>query len=120
MLTDLHPVPCCNGLNERFLVTDLLAGIARFFLRLVLLLMGFAFAASLVVAAMVLASLWALRAGWARLTGRPVTPWVMRMRPQDGWNRFYRQTGAPPSNEPGPPRRDTADVTDVEVKEPRI
>lgn len=105
--------------NERPLVTDLLAGFTRFFLRLVLLLMGLAFAASLVVAAMVLASIWALRAGWARLTGRPITPWVMRMRPQDGWNRFYKQSGSAPSSEPAPPRRDKADVTDVKVKEPR-
>lgn len=108
-----------QSVNERPVVTEFFAGITRFFLRLVLLLMGLAFAASLVVAAMVLASIWALRAGWARLTGRPVTPWVMRVRPQDGWNRFYKQSGAPHSGEPAAPRRDTSDVTDVEIKEPR-
>ena len=83
--------------------------------------MGLVFAATLLFAVLVLACIWALRAGWARLTGRPVTPWVMRFNPQDGWNRFNRAPGpwpGPQSGEPAP-RRDLTDVTDVEVKEPR-
>ncbi|RZL93056.1 MAG: hypothetical protein EOP76_10270, partial [Variovorax sp.] len=31
---------------------------------------------------------WGLRYGWARLTGRPVTPWVMRFNPGAGFDRF--------------------------------
>lgn len=86
-----------------------------------LLAMGLVFAASLLVAVMVLACIWALRAGWARLTGRPVTPWVMRVHPQDGWNRFNKPPApwAGPGDGTPPPPRDLADVTDVEPKEPR-
>ena len=29
-----------------------------------------------------------LRYGWARLTGKPVTPWVMRFHPGQGFDRF--------------------------------
>ena len=46
--------------------------------------MGVVLFLSLVAAVMVLALVWALRAGWARLTGKPVTPWVMRMDPRTG------------------------------------
>ena len=102
-------------------MNDFFAGIARFVLRVVFLFMGLVFAATLLFAVLVLACIWALRAGWARLTGRPVTPWVMRFNPQDGWNRFNRAPGpwpGPQSGEPAP-RRDLTDVTDVEVKEPR-
>ena len=93
----------------------------RLFLRVVFLCMGLVFAAPLLFAVQVLACIWALRAGSARLTRRPVTPWVMRLHPQDGWNRFNRAPGpwpGPQSGEPAP-RRDLTDVTDVEVKEPR-
>lgn len=102
-------------------MNDFLAGIARFFLRVVFLCMGLVFAASLLFVALVLACIWALRAAWARLTGRPVTPWVMRVHPQDGWNRFYRPPGAGPGSrgDEASARRDLSDVTDVEVKEPR-
>ena len=106
-------------------MNDFLTGLARFFLRLLLLALGLVFAAFLVLAVVLLAAIWALRAGWARLTGRPVTPWVMRYRPQDGWSRFNRRPGQAPAQGDGPPRgylADTsspADVTDVEVKEPK-
>jgi hypothetical protein len=60
---------------------------------------------------------------WVRLTGQPVTPFVMRVDPRGGFNRMYRGAPARPVNEPVPPeptrRREIADVTDVEVKEPR-
>ena len=85
----------------------------------VLALMGLVFALSLLAAALILACIWAIRAGWARLTGRPVTPWVMRVDPREGWNRFYQSPGPWPRREPGPlARLDQSDVTDVEVKEP--
>ena len=63
-----------------------------FFLRLVLFLLGLMFAASLAVAVMLLATVWALRYGWARLTGRPVQPWVMRFDPRHGFDRFRAAT----------------------------
>ena len=50
----------------------------NFFLRLILFFLGLIFAASLAVAVLLLAMVWGLRYGWARLTGQPVKPWVMR------------------------------------------
>lgn len=74
----------------------------NFFLRAVLLLMGLVFAASLAVAVLLLMAFWALGAGWARLTGRPVTPWVMRFDPRAGFEQFRaaaaRQTGPSPAD----------------------
>lgn len=60
----------------------------NFILRFVLFLLGLVFAASLAVAVLLLAVAWGLRYGWARLTGRPITPWVMRFNPGAGFNRF--------------------------------
>lgn len=95
----------------------------RVILRLVLLVAGLLFAASLALAVLVLLAFWGLRMVWARLTGQPVTPFVMRVDPRGGFNRMYRGASARPASEPGPSepvrRRQIADVTDVEVKEPR-
>lgn len=96
----------------------------RFILRLILLAAGLVFAASLALMVLVLLAFWGLRMVWARLTGQPVTPFVMRVDPRGGFNRMYRGAPPKPVNDPGPPeparRREIADVTDVEVKEPRI
>ncbi|MBK8071172.1 MAG: hypothetical protein IPK34_03765 [Ramlibacter sp.] len=95
----------------------------RFVLRLVLLAAGLVFAASLLLAVGVMLVLWGLRMLWARLTGRPVTPFVMRMDPRGGFNRFYAarsgavvdaetvDRGASPAV-----RGRRADVTDVEAR----
>jgi hypothetical protein len=60
----------------------------NFLLRLVLFFLGLLFAASLAVAVLLLAAVWGLRYGWARLTGQPVQPWVMRFDPRHGFDRF--------------------------------
>ena len=60
----------------------------NFLLRVVLFLIGLVFAAALLCAVLLLGAVWALRAGWARLTGKPVTPWVMRFNPRSGFDRF--------------------------------
>lgn len=60
----------------------------NFLLRVVLFMMGLVFAASIAFAVMLLAALWALRYAWAKLTGRPVNPWVMRFSPGQGFDRF--------------------------------
>jgi len=57
-------------------------------LRLVLFFMGLVFAASLAVAVLLLAAIWGLRYGWARLTGQQTRPWVMRFDPRGGFDRF--------------------------------
>ena len=86
------------------------------FLRLVLLAAGLVFAASLLVAVMGLLAIWGLRYGWARLAGRPITPFVFRMDPRAGFERVWQagEGGAVP-----PASREIADVTDVVAKEPR-
>ena len=86
-----------------------------FILRLVLFIAGLVFAASLAVAFLLLLLLWGLRAAWARLTGRPVSPFVMRINPRGGFDRMFRRAPQP-GRAPGS-RVD--DVTDVEAKPPR-
>ncbi|WP_237288486.1 hypothetical protein [Variovorax sp. PAMC 28711] len=60
----------------------------NFIFRVVFFLLGLVFAASLAVAVLLLAAVWGVRYGWARLTGKPVTPWVMRFNPGAGFDRF--------------------------------
>jgi len=99
--------------------------VLNFLVRLVLVAVGLVFAASLALAVMILLAVWSLRMLWARLTGRPVTPFVMRVDPRSGFRRFNERTfgerPVDPEAAPGPapaPAR-VADVTDVEVKEIR-
>ncbi len=102
-------------------MNDLIAAFARLVLRLVLIAAGLVFAAALVVALLLLVAFWVLRAAWARLTGRPVTPFVMRMNPRSGFEHVFRAgQGMPREPAPqAPGRREIADITDVEPKEPR-
>ncbi|MGJ7494323.1 hypothetical protein ACSFA8_04540 [Variovorax sp. RT4R15] len=60
----------------------------NFLLRAVLFLVGLVLAASLAAAVLLLAAFWMIGAGWARLTGKPVRPWVMRFNPGSGFDRF--------------------------------
>ena len=92
-----------------------------FVLRLVLLVAGLLFAASLAVAFVLMLCVWTLRAAWARLTGRPVVPFVIRIDPRGGFERMYRRAG----QGRGTPRanavrrgQEIGDVTDVEPRSP--
>ncbi|WP_440531970.1 hypothetical protein [Variovorax sp. YR566] len=60
----------------------------NFIFRVILLFLGLVFAASLAVAVMLLAAVWGVRYAWGRLTGKPVTPWVMRFNPRSGFDKF--------------------------------
>lgn len=99
-----------------------MAQILNFLLRALLLAAGLVFAASLLVVFVVLLALWSLRSLWARLTGRPVTPFVMRMGPRAAFDEAMRRAQATaPSRTPradaaAGPRGRLADVTDVEPK----
>lgn len=95
-----------------------------FLIRLVLLALGLVFAAGLLVVMMLVVAAWGLRYAWARLTGRPVAPFVFRMDPRAGFGQVYRgrwQGGAPAAATAPlrPERRELGDVTDVEAKPPR-
>jgi len=76
------------------------------------LLAGLVFMISLLLAALLMVTVWLIRALWARLTGQPVHPWTFRVSPQATWNRFYRSSGPV-----RPSSRDDLDVVDVESKE---
>ena len=100
-------------------MNDIVAGAIRWTLRLVVVAAGVVFFLSLLAAAAVLALVWGVRALWARLTGRPVMPWAMRMNPREGWSTVYRSTARWTAQRPEPPRRDDHDVTDVVPREIR-
>ena len=114
-------------------MNDLLAGLARFVVRLLLVVVGLVFFLSLLAAALVLALVWGLRAAWARTTGRPITPWTVRIDPRAGWSSVYRsgarwnrtdaaQPTAPETRPPPPvhlrPLPGADEVTDVQPREP--
>jgi len=80
--------------------------------RLVLMAAGFIFIASLMAAGLLLMAVWLLRALFARLTGRPVTPWAFQMNRQAVWSRFYKAPG-----QTSEANHRSADVIDAEVKE---
>lgn len=103
----------------------------NFVFRAVLLLVGLVFSASLALAMLLLVAVWMVRAAWARLTGQPVRPWVMRFDPRAGFERF--RSAAERSAKPSAadvanarargesarapvPRGDVGDVTDVRAR----
>ena len=73
-------------------MNDFLAGLTRWLIRAVVVVAGLVIFLSLLAAVLVLALVWGLRALWARLTGRPVMPWTMRVDPRTGWSTVYRST----------------------------
>jgi hypothetical protein len=113
------------------LLSTLLSDLFRIALRLLLLAVGLVFFAGLLALLLTFAAVWGVRALWAKLTGQPVTPWVMRVDPRTGWSRFAQRGRAGPAGEtvdmpdvagaaPHAPRRfpaHHADVVDVDVKE---
>jgi hypothetical protein len=97
-----------------------------FLLRVFLLAAGLLFAASLAVALVLMAALCGVRAVWAKLTGRPMMPFMMRMDPRAGFERMYRRAAPAQSRASRTPRADAiqpaakpGDVTDVEPRWPR-
>ena len=101
-------------------MNDIVAGVIRWTLRLVVVAAGVVFFLSLLAAAAVLALVWGVRALWARLTGRPVMPWAMRMSPRQGWSTVYRSTArwtAPrTAARTGQGRTDVTDVVAREIR----
>lgn len=114
-------------------MNDLLAGLARFLVRALLVAVGLVFFLSLLAAALVLALVWGLRAVWAQITGRPIAPWTVRIDPRAGWSSVYRSGARWSRTEGGPPTPPEArpqppvhlrplpgadEVTDVQPREP--
>lgn len=69
---------------------DLVLKVLSVVLRLVLLVAGLVFFASVLAAGLLLLLVWMVRALWARLTGKPVTPWVFRLNKHAKWDPFRR------------------------------
>lgn len=94
-------------------------------LRLVLLAAGLIFAASLLLAALLLIAVWVLRAAWCMATGRPVTPFVMRVGPRAGFDQVFRRRAGAATASQEPPsaglrlRGRVADIEDVQAKPSR-
>lgn len=90
----------------------------NFLIRVLLLAAGLVFAASLAVVATGLLALWGVRAVWCRLTGQPINPFVVRMRPGAGFDTVFRPRQSPQADAPPhkPGRVGMDDVTDVEPK----
>ena len=89
-------------------------GAQRLLVRGVLVLVGLVFAASVLAALALLGAVWALRALWARLTGRPVRPWVTRFDVGQGFRGVVRRGAWGRSSGDA-----HADVTDVQAREVR-
>jgi hypothetical protein len=93
-----------------------------FVLRVFLVAAGLLFAASMAVAFALMAALWGVRSAWAKLTGRPVVPFMMRMDPRAGFDRMYRRPAqasrTPRADAVQPQPKVAADVTDVEPRTP--
>lgn len=117
---------------------NVLNRVMAWILRAVVLVAGLVVFMSLLTAALLLALMWGLRMLWARITGRPVTPWVMGVDPRAAWRATASRTGwgrrsehntaeteppkPPQTGAAGPlmrPLPGTEDVTDVKPRSPR-
>lgn len=92
-------------------LNDLVTLVLRWAVRIFLLIAATVFFLSLLAAASLLALVWGARALWARLTGRPVTPWTMGVSPAAAWSSVYRSRtvwAAPGGSAPGGPAQTAA------------
>ncbi|WBY01715.1 hypothetical protein PE066_20045 [Ramlibacter tataouinensis] len=90
-----------------------MSALIAFLARLLALAAGLVFAASVALAAVIAAAVLLLRAGWARLTGRPVSGVLGGAWRMGGFRAAARRPGHPFA----PQRvRVRADVTDVDPK----
>ena len=85
--------PWAGCTEKGIALNDLLNWAIRWTVRIVMLAVGVVFFLSLLTVAAVLASVWVLRMLWAKLTGQPVTPWVMPMRAASSWASMAQRAG---------------------------
>ena len=110
-------------------LNELLATVVSWTVRIVVVLAGLVFFASLLLVGAIAAMAWGARMLWAKLTGKPVVPFAFKMNPASGWSTVYRSTarwtangGARASESNGSAsglRPAVIDVTDVEPREIR-
>ena len=114
-------------------MNDFAYTLSRWVVRIGLLVVGTVFFLCLLMVVAMLAVLWGGRALWAKITGQPITPWVMpSMRQGAAWN-MYRAGAwgrtADATEEPAPFATSgkrggvlpdvTKDITDVQPREVR-
>jgi len=102
-------------------LAELIVKVLGWVLRIGLALAGLVFFVSLLAAGLLVLLVWLLRALWAKLTGKPVSPWTFKVDRQAAMGRFYRRhgsaRGAPMSDDVvDADVRDVSVVTDVEPK----
>ncbi len=103
-------------------MAEFVRSFAGLMVRLVLLLAGLVFFASVLATGFVVLSVWLLRALWAKVTGKPVQPWIFQMNRQTAWQHFYQRgqgqqaQAADPGNVVDAEAKDVTVVTDVEPK----
>ncbi|MDO8457015.1 MAG: hypothetical protein Q7T07_08900 [Burkholderiaceae bacterium] len=109
-------------------MNDVIAAVLRLLLRLVWVMFGLVLLASFLFAALVAASVFGVRYLWARLTGKPVTPFIFSSFSQSSraqWGQFKSTTDSWTSQVTGQvsPKLKThavaEDVTDVESRPAR-
>lgn len=103
-------------------MTTMLSTLVHWLLRTLLLVAGVLFFLGLLCVVFLGAAVWLLRALWARLTGRAVSPWQMRVDPRAGFGRVYQNAAPRQQPEPAPSRRGpvlpgAASVSDVQARE---
>lgn len=108
-------------------LNEMLAGLIRWTLRLVVVAMGAVLFLGVLATACLLAVVWGARLLWARMTGRPLAPWV-RVDPRGAWSTATRSTARWTAHAAGSARGTGAsgrmsgagaDVTDVQIREIR-
>jgi hypothetical protein len=97
--------------------------VLTFLVRIFIVAAGLVLAVSLAVAAILMFAIWGIRATWAKLTGRPVMPFVVRIDPRQGFGQMWRRDSQAASRTP---RADSVrqvvrggEVTDVEPRAPQ-
>lgn len=94
-------------------MADFIALLIRWTFRAVWLLLGTVVFLVVLALGLVLAVVWALRALWARLTGRPVTPWVMPLDPRASWRMVYQRGQTRRASASAATGADVTDVTEM-------
>ena len=106
-------------------MNDVISAVFRLLLRIVWVICGLILLCSLMLAALVAALVLGLRYGWARLTGKPVKPFIFSSFTQGQrtpWGQFKSTTDAWTAKATGSfgakakAPQSVADVTDVESR----
>ena len=97
------------------MLSELLRTVLGVIVRVVMVVGGLFFLASALVVALVLVSVWLLRAVGAKLTGQAVSPLTMQVNRPAAWSRF-RKPAKQSRGQVGAQRRVESEVIDVEPK----